>query len=146
MQDVQPLRLVLAEDRSHHRIDEGLHRAIGHRDEQRTPVEIRKAGGAQCEHQRHHVAACGKQRYRFVADAVNDQAEENDAQRKRPHARPIDGSLLRLGQVEAVLQFPDGGGAYPKHKRSGNEGDEAGPEEFHVGFAGGGLSHGSGWE
>jgi hypothetical protein len=87
------------------------------------------------------VTGDGEQSHRLVSDAVDDQAEEDDAQCKRPHARAIDGSLLRLGEIEGGLQFANRVGSHAKDEGSGYEGYEAGPEQSHIGFAAVGLAH-----
>ena len=51
MKDVQPFGLLFIKDRCHHGIDEGLDRAIRHRDEQRAPVKILITGSPQRQRQ-----------------------------------------------------------------------------------------------
>jgi hypothetical protein len=145
VQDVQPLGFVLAEHGGDDGIDEGLDRAIGHGDEQRAPVEGIESIRPQGENERDEVTDDGEESDGLVADPVDDQAEKDDAQREGPHPGPVDGSFLGFGEIEAVLKQADGVGPDAEDKGGGDEGDEAGPEKFHVGFADGGVAHERWW-
>ena len=70
----------------------------------------------------------------LVTDAVDDEAEEDDAKREWPHPSAVDSALLRFGEIETILQHADRIRSHAKDEGCGYEGDEAGPEEFHIGF------------
>ena len=114
MEDIEPLGFVMAEDSGNHRIDKGLHGSVGDGNEQCAPVKVGKSRGAKGEHQRDGVADDGKHRDGLVADLINDEAKEDDAERKGPHACAIDLALLQLAQVKAFLEIADRRGANPK--------------------------------
>ena len=81
------------------------------------------------------MTANGEARDRFVADPVDDQAEEDNAQSERPHACAVDGAFLVFREIEAVLEQTDGICSNAKNEGGGDEGDETRPEQFHVGPA-----------
>ncbi len=72
----------------------------------------------------------GKQHRHFVTDAVNEQAEQDNAHPERPDARPLqfaDGNLIQA-EVGRKLS-PAKNHAADKSVGGGDDGDEAAPEK-----------------
>ena len=132
VEDVQPFGLLLVEDGGDDRVDEGFNGAVGDGDEEGAPVEGFESGSAEGEDEGDEVAKDCKDGDDFVTDFVDDEGEEDDREGEGPHASAVDIAFLGFGEVEGILEFADGVGAHAEDEGSGDEGDEAGPEELHV--------------
>ena len=53
---------------------------------------------------------------RFVADVIDDQAEDNDTDREGPKSHTEDGSLVSFRKSEVGLPVADDIGAETEHK------------------------------
>jgi len=69
-----------------------------------------------------------------VSDPVDNQAEKDDAERKRPQPHTQNLTLLGLAQVELNTQIPDDVCPDDESERRRNQGDKTRPEEPLGGF------------
>ena len=132
MENVEPLRFLVFEGGGDYRVDEGFDHAVGESDQKDTPVERFGSLGDQGQYQRTDVAGHGDHRRSLVADLVDDQTENDDADGKRPETDSQDSALVRFAETKVALPVADDIGAQAEYERSGYEGDEAGPEELFV--------------
>lgn len=68
----------------------------------------------------------------LVTDAIDNEAEEHDADGKRPQPHPGYLTDLCIGQVEFLPPLRKGQGAENKAERGGHKGRKAGPKQFLV--------------
>jgi len=150
MKHVQPFGLVLIEHRGHHRINKRLHRAISQAKDDAAPikqlipallcrVEVSTVRAMnrfiRSERQRavSQITSEGKNHGFLVADAVNEQAEQDDAHSERPDARPRELAGGHFIEPEIRDELPAAKN-HPADKRVGRsyERDEAAPEQDFV--------------
>jgi hypothetical protein len=74
---------------------------------------------------------------RLVADPVDHQAEEDDADGERPEADAEDLALLRLREAELCAPLVDDQGPHDEPERGRDQGNEAAPEQELVAARGG---------
>ena len=104
VQDVEPMRFVVAVDRGDDRVDHRFDRAVGQRVDERGDVEHLEVGRENRQQRRDDVAHEGEDHRRAVADAVDDQAEQNDRDGERIEADAVDDALLLFGEIELRSQ------------------------------------------
>ncbi len=141
VQDVQPLRLRVGEERGDDRIDHRLDRPVAERHHKRSDVQDPVAPDPEHLHQGlgEEEDQCGRQvghkrkGHRLaVTDPVDDQAEQDDADGERPETDAENLPFFRLGQAEVALPFVHDQRADDEREGRGNQGDEAGPEQEQV--------------
>ena len=86
MQDIEPVCFVVFIDRGHDGIDDGFDGAVGDRVDKRCQIQHPKIFGEDREDRGDQVADKGEGDRDAVADAIDDQAEEDDRDRKREQA------------------------------------------------------------
>ena len=74
------------------------------------------------------MARHGKIGGRLVADGIDDQAEKDDADGKRPEADAKNRPFVCLRETEVGLPVSDDVGPETEHEGGGDEGNETGPE------------------
>ena len=123
------MRLAARIQRRRDGIDRRLDRAAGKREDERAPVESvetrrcdRDDGGhdVRDERERHRAA---------VADAVDDQAEEDDGQRLREQPRALNRTVLGLREIEGHAPLGEQKCAHDETERHGDQRDDARHEE-----------------
>ena len=110
MQNIEPLRFFLAEDRGDDRVDEGLDRTVPEGGDETTHDEqivsevcVASLGdevGGYSEDRPDDVAAAGEEHRRLVADLVDKKAEKDDTHGKGPDADPGENAELLLVEIE----------------------------------------------
>ena len=68
----------------------------------------------------------------LVADVVNDQAKNDNANGEGPEADTENTAFVCFGEAEVILPIADDVGAETENKGGGDEGNKTGPEELHV--------------
>jgi hypothetical protein len=141
VQDVQPLGLGVREEGGDDRVDHRLDRPVAQGHDERADVEdpvapdphpLAQGLGEEEDQGGGQVADEGEGHRLAVADPVDDQAEQDDADGERPEPDAEDLALLGLGQAEVALPLVHDQGADDEGEGGGDQGDEAGPEEEEV--------------
>ena len=116
MEDVEPLGFLFWEGGGHDRIDEGFYHSVGNRDQKEAPVESFAGLSEKGQKKRGDVTAHRDVGRGFVADLVDDEAEDNDADGKGPEADPENASLVGFAETKFGLPVADDTGAEPEDK------------------------------
>ena len=129
VEDVQPGRLVLAVDAGDQRVDDGFDRTRAQCADDAAPVEHAVAIGEDGHEREGHMTGEREDHRLAVADAVDDEAEQDDAHAERPQARTEERPHFRFTESERGL--PLGHDQHSKHEGEGrgHEGDETCAEE-----------------
>src|SRR6185369_3662377 len=94
------VRLALWIERGGDRIDDRFDRAVGEREDKGADVELLEAVGSDGNDRRDDVTEERKRHASAVADAVDDQAEEHDAERERKEPGSLNRTDLPLDQIK----------------------------------------------
>ena len=107
VQDVQIMRAVLREQRGDERVRDRLERAVRQGKDERADVEIQVCGRLRLpfgrgkgDEGRQHVEREGGDDQFAVADFVDDDAADDDAEAETGEAGAADGAKLRTGEAE----------------------------------------------
>ena len=132
MQDIQPLGFLPGEQRRYDRIGHRLHDPVADRQNERAhvqrPVPVgqdeQDGGTGLTEEREHHRPA--------VADVVYHEAEQDDADGKRPDPDAKYFAFLRLREVECLAPFVDDEGPHDEPERRCHHRGKAAPEQQFV--------------
>src|SRR5687767_4559382 len=97
MEDIKPVGFVVLINRGDDWIDDGFDGAVGQRVNERGDVEGEKVGGENSQQGRSKMADEREYHGSSIADAIDDQAEQNNRNGERIEADAADDSLLLFG-------------------------------------------------
>ena len=136
MEDVQVVRAVVREERGDERVGHGFERAVGQGEDERAQVEKHVGGVLRLslgrrkrDEGRQHVEQERRDDQLAVADLVDDDAADDDAEAEAGETGAADGAELRAGEAEVSGPVGQDAAADAEADAGGENGQEAGPQQ-----------------
>ena len=136
VKNVQVVRAVVREERRDERVGHRFERAVRQREDERSQVEehVRRVlrlslGRGKGDEGREHVEQERGDDQLAVADLVDDEAADDDAETEAGEPRAADGAELRAGETELCGPVGQDAAANGEADAGGENGQEACPEQ-----------------
>ena len=136
MKNVQIVRAVVGEKRRNERIGDGFERAVGQRENECADIEKQVRGGlrlslgrAKGDEGRQHVKQKRGYDQLAIADLVDDDAADDDAEAEAGKAGAADGAELRAGEAEVGCPVGKDAASDAEADAGGENGQKTGPQQ-----------------